>query len=217
MAGPTAEIGSVGGAPEVDEPALDEVFDEVYRRRFRHIVAFFSRRGVDAETSRDLAQDVMLRAYRGFASFEARHVEKAQTVWLRRIAMRVWANWLRARRGTLKRSGDERSLDTSRESGFEVDAEQGLWNPRTVGDPERRVIEAQARDRIGSVLGELPPRQRECLELWLEGVAYREIGERLGTSLQTVRSSLHKAKANVRARLGGAPIEALDESPGGER
>jgi len=61
---------------------------------------------------------------------------------------------------------------------------------------------------------ELTPREREILELLVEGFRYREIGERLGITLDTVRTHIRHIyeKLQVRSRtaatakfLRGAP------------
>ncbi|MEO1087149.1 MAG: sigma-70 family RNA polymerase sigma factor, partial [Acidobacteriota bacterium] len=189
-----------GESPGLDagsfNPDLEESFDRLYRRHYPGLVVFFGRRGLDPERSRDLAQEVMVRAYRGLAGFEARAIEKAQLVWLRRIAVHVWANWLRAKNATSKRSGKEQSLEQAQETGFEPSAEHGIWQQQG-DDPEKRTIEAEAREQVEALLVGLPKRQRECLELWLNGAAYQDISLQLDISLQTVRSSLHKAKKRV--------------------
>ena len=62
--------------------------------------------------------------------------------------------------------------------------------------PDERV--AAARETISS----LPPLQREILDLrFSQGLSYAEIAEALGIPIGTVRSRLHHAVAEVRARL----------------
>jgi len=200
------------GLEPMDATDLDALFERLYHEHYPSLVSFFGRRGLDPEVSRELAQDTMLRAYEGLGDFEGRSQPRT---WIRRIALNVWRNWVRDHRGTLKREGREDSLEGIREDGVEVAEKSRLW-PGRVSDPERRAVEKQTRERIRSRISSLPPRQRQCLRLWLGGSSYQEISEKLGVSMQTVRASLHKAKARIEKELGsdfqGATPSAGDAS-----
>ncbi len=195
-------------APEPgDKPTLDELFESLYIEHYPALLSFFGRRGLGPEVSRELAQDAMLRAYDGLGGFEGR--SQART-WILRIAANIWKNWVRDHRGTAKRQGREDSLG---EDGLQVADQGGLWG--SIGrNPERRAVERQAVERIWSRVSALSPRQRECLRLWLKGWSYQEICEQLGASMQTVRASLHRAKARIEAELG--PDFRVRTQPAGE-
>ncbi len=172
---------------------LEELFRRLYSEHYAGLVAFFGRRGLDPEVSRELAQDVMLRVYQGLEQFEGR---SGLRTWILRIATNLWCNWVRDNRGTAKRGASEDSLEEARETGLQVAEEGALWSGAGK-DPEQRILEEQARARVRSRIPGLPPRQRECLVPWLEGSSYQEICEELGVSMQTVRATLHKAKARI--------------------
>lgn len=188
--------------------AREAMFDELYRANYPRLVAFFGRRGFDPELSRDLAQDTLLRAYQGLDAFEAR--AKPQT-WIQRIAVHLAQNWIRDQRHTLKRAGEETSLDEAETAGQQF-ADESLWGQRHDSDPERRASERETLERVRHVMADLAPRQRDCLLLWLKGNKYREIAEQLGISTQAVRSILSQAKERVRVLLADEDARIAEEA-----
>lgn len=172
---------------------LEEYFEDLYRVHYPRLVAFFGRRGLDPERARELAQETLMRAYVGFRDARPQHPPG----WIQKIAINVWRNWVRDHRGTRKRQGRVSSLDARAEEGFDVDeASGGLW-PGRPRDAETRAIESQAQARIRSRIEALPPRQRHTLDRWLAGSTYREIADGDGVSIQTVKSTIHKARARI--------------------
>ena len=191
------------GASSVEKPTQtthpEELFDQLFTESYPSLVAFFGRRGLDPELSRDLAQETMMRVWDGLASFEGRSEPRT---WIRTIAANLWKNWNRDRK-TAKRDHRESSLDAAAgEDGFAVGEERRLWR-RPASDPEREALEKQGRDRIHASLPDLPDRQRECVGLWLDGRTYQEIADHLGVSLQTVRSSVSRGRARLEELLRG--------------
>ena len=184
-------------------------FTDLFQEHYPHLVVFFGRRGGDPELARDLAQETMIRVYRGLADYEWRGPLRT---WILTIATNVWRNWLRDRHGTLKRGVVERSLDELRDAG-ELAAEAGVWTT-SIDDPEAKLTVTLDRRRLRERLGDLSQLQRRCLVLWLEGWKYREIADEVGVSLQTVRATLHKAKARLRRLLApGSVSPANEEEP----
>jgi RNA polymerase sigma-70 factor (ECF subfamily) len=71
------------------------------------------------------------------------------------------------------------------------------------GDPQRRLMSAQLRERIAAVLQELTPRERTVFELrHHQGLRLRAIGEMLGTSEEAAKNCLFRATQKMRAALG---------------
>lgn len=202
-------------ATDVESPAqrsVDELFDEIFYEYFRQCVVFFARRGLEREEASDLAQQTMLQVYVGIDGFQSR---SSLRTWILRIALNVWNNWCRDRR-TQKRLAVTESLDQVRDAGHDVAESDNVWNAGQ-RNPETESIESQAKELILQALPRLSPRQRECMELWLQGLKYREIADRLGISVQTVKTSIHRGKAGVRQLLqpsdGELESDPLQENP----
>lgn len=184
----------------------EQDFEQLFRVHYPQLVIFFGRRGFDPELSRDLAQDSLLRAFKGLPDFEGRAQLRT---WILQIATHLAQNYHRDHRHTVKRGVRETSLEAVRSAGRQFGEAEALWGREQTKDPERRAVERQALDRMHGAVRDLAPRQRECLLLWLEGCKYREISERLGISLQAVRSIIHQAKERLRLQLAEeAPEEA---------
>ncbi|HEU0114610.1 MAG TPA: sigma-70 family RNA polymerase sigma factor [Thermomicrobiales bacterium] len=77
--------------------------------------------------------------------------------------------------------------------------------------PEAWALAADDARTIRALLAQLPPDQRELLELRLAGLTDAEIARVLGRSHGAVRTSQCRALARLRALVGAAIEEATDE------
>lgn len=173
----------------------DRRFEQLYRAHYRKIVRFFlaNFRFTDAE-ARELAQDVFKRVYEHMETYAA----DSDEAYLREVARNVALNEIRARQ-TAKRAGIAVSIDEAQE----VAARRGSRPDDVLG--RREVIE-RLRDGILN----LPPRPRTCMMLWLEGLTYNQMAERLDVTLDAVKACLFEARKRLRAML---PDELKDELP----
>ena len=72
------------------------------------------------------------------------------------------------------------------------------------GDPEQDASGAERRRSVLSALARLPSEQRTALELcYYEGLTHREIAERLGEPLGTIKSRIKMAVDKLKRGLGG--------------
>lgn len=171
--------------------ALEE-FTSVYRMFQRALIAFFRRRGVDADEARDLAQETFMRAYRAWNDFRG---ESTRKTWLLTIALNVWRNKLRWD-ATLKRGVETVALDpdtTSNGPGHSAERAGDL--------PDAHVLAREQRELVQSALAELPPQMQRCVVLYLEHRKYREIAEEMGISIGAVKSQIFDGRKRLRERL----------------
>ncbi len=171
----------------------EEDFDDLFSRYYPRIVAFFARRGFTVEESRDLAQETFLRVHRGLSRFRG---ETCVESWLFAIAANVWRNTLRDR-AAAKRDVPLVSLEET----LEHDSVSALIS--ALGDgPLADYIEKERLAILRREFGKLPAQMRRCLWLRTEQqLKYREIAKILQISIQTVKSTLFKARERLKRDL----------------
>jgi RNA polymerase sigma-70 factor (ECF subfamily) len=163
----------------------EENLRRLHERHYRRVVSFFLRKGVSPEESRDLTQEVFLRAFKGIDGF--RKGGRFES-WLFEIAHNVFSNEVR-RRHSEKRKGREASLDTVREDDHSSAA----------------AIDEERLQTLRRALAELPPPMRLCCELrYVRGYSYQEIATLTKISIETVRAHLHQARRRLEDRLADA-------------
>ena len=141
-----------------------------------------------AEDAQDIAQEAFVHAFEKLSSFKG---EAAFYSWLFRIALNASVS---ARRKTRRMSA---SVETRRdESGLEPTDENPASEPSyamDVSDRQRLVRQA---------LSELSEEFRTALVLKeMDGMSYEEIAEVIEVPLGTVRSRIHRARLELRAKL----------------
>ncbi|MBI3002164.1 MAG: sigma-70 family RNA polymerase sigma factor [candidate division NC10 bacterium] len=141
----------------------------------------------------DVAQEVFLKAYRGLAGFKA---ASRFTTWLYAIASHHCLNHLQARSRRSAPAGRGRS---HAESDAPVAVERlPDGAPRADALLERtdfvRIVQAE--------MTHLTEEHRLILVLRdIQGLSYEDIARTLGLELGTVRSRLHRARMEMKARL----------------
>jgi RNA polymerase sigma-70 factor, ECF subfamily len=133
----------------------------------------------------DVAQDVMLRAWRGISGFRG---SSSFFTWLYRIAINE-ANRSLARRSRQPATG---SAD---------DALQ-LRAPASQ-EPERQAEQAELRRALSDALAGLTPPQRTAIVLRdIEGLPTRAAAEIAGVGQAAFKSRLHEGRLKLRAAIG---------------
>ena len=140
----------------------------------------------DRSEAEDVAQDVMLRAWRGISRFDGRSLF---FTWLYRIAINE------ANRSLEKRS--------RRPAQVAIDANI-LQLPATAADePASRYEQAELRAALREALAELPPAYRTAIVLRdFEGLPTQQAAQIVGISQAALKSRLHEARLRVRASIG---------------
>jgi RNA polymerase sigma-70 factor (ECF subfamily) len=131
----------------------------------------------------DIVQDAFLRAFTKLDTFR----EEAQFYsWLFRIALNL-------RRSFYKHVGREVLI-----------GDLGSWHdpPGRTSVPEAQLEVAECVIHVRAALSRIGPNHRRILILReYERLSYREIGERLGIELGTVRSRIARARAQMRREM----------------
>lgn len=136
----------------------------------------------DAEDVKDAVQETFLRLFRFLGRYDER---KEFSGWLARITVNVCRDALRRRK-------------TRTHEPLEVDVRSG-----DAGADDELI----ARDdlaRLRRAVDALPPKERMAIILHdVEGLPTSDVAGALGSSVSTVRVQLSKARAKLRAWLGG--------------
>jgi RNA polymerase sigma-70 factor (ECF subfamily) len=171
---------SAGAVPEWTPPTWEEVVRQhsarVYRLAYR-----LTGNTHDAE---DLTQEVFVRVFRSLSSYTPGTFEG----WLHRITTNLFLDMARRKqRIRFEGLGDESAQWLS---GGEPTPAQAFDDRHLDGD-------------IQAALKALAPEYRAAVVLCdIEGLSYEEIAETLGVKLGTVRSRIHRGRAQLRAALG---------------
>jgi RNA polymerase sigma-70 factor (ECF subfamily) len=152
----------------------------VYDRYSRLLMTTAERMLGDRAMAEDLVHDVLMEVWRSAASYD-----------VARGSVRTWI-LVRLRSRALDRL---RSARTRREVAAPEEHQP------VADDGEDPSLEPDRR-AIRSALAELPPEQREVLELaYFHGLSSSEIAERMGSPLGTVKSRTAAALAKLRSAL----------------
>ncbi len=175
---------------------VEENYREIHNRYYSSIYRFFLYKGMKPEDARDLTQNTFFSV---FTSIGDLHDESKFEGWLFKIALNVWHRD-RERANAEKRKGKHIAIVTEgemEESGTITDlAAQGP-------NPQEAMLEKEKLALLHDALLELPEQCRRCTLLYVNNeLKYHQIADLLGISPGTVKAHLHKAKGDLRRKLG---------------
>jgi len=179
MTQPTSQPDATAGGDAWQAPSWDEIVAQhsarVYRLAYR-----LTGNPHDAE---DLTQEVFVRVFRSLASYTPGTFEG----WLHRITTNLFLD--QARRKAKIRF-----------DALADDAETRI--PSRAVTPDVAVLDGLFDDDVETALAALPPDFRAAVVLCdIEGLSYEEIAATLDIKLGTVRSRIHRGRAQLREAL----------------
>ena len=146
------------------------------RRHERLVLATAMRLTGRMEDARDISQEVFLKLYRNLGKVE----EAAISSWLYRVTVNACHDLRRGQR-------------------MELPVEDAFTVRSPEADPQQVLTEAERRRVLELSLRMLSEKERAALVLRdLEGLSTDEVARILGSSGQTVRSQISKARVKVR-------------------
>jgi RNA polymerase sigma-70 factor, ECF subfamily len=165
-----------------DITAFEQLSGGYADRLFMLLVRLLGDRG-EAE---DVAQEVMLRAWRGIARFRG---QSSYFTWLYRIAV-----------NEANRALDSRAR---RPPGVPIGPGELQLPGSPADDPSRQAENKELRQALSRALAELPPPLRTAIVLRdVEGLSTQEAAEIAGVGQAAFKSRLHQARLRVRAAVG---------------
>jgi RNA polymerase sigma-70 factor (ECF subfamily) len=183
----------VGGDQPVQEPARGEAgasFEDLFRAHEGDVIRLCRRMLASETAATDAAQEVFLRARRGYDSYDPRRPFRR---WLLGVASHHCIDQLRRRNREARLFAAE-DLDPA-----------DLQGPGA--SPLHLALDAEQRARVVAALDTLPHRYRLPLVLrYFEELDYEAIADVLGVSRNQVGTLLFRAKRLLRRSLepGGA-------------
>jgi RNA polymerase sigma-70 factor (ECF subfamily) len=179
---PDTEANLIARAQAGDATAFERLSSAYADRLFMLLLRLLGDRG-EAE---DVAQEVMLRAWRGIGNFRGR---SSYFTWLYRIAV-----------NEANRALEQRDR---RPPGVAIGADELQLPDSPAREPARQAEVSELRMTLGRALAQLPPDLRTAIVLRdVEGFSTQEAAQIAGVSPAAFKSRLHQARLRVRAAVG---------------
>ncbi|MBO0813269.1 MAG: RNA polymerase sigma factor SigE [Microlunatus sp.] len=158
-------------------------WDEVVREHSARVYRLAYRLTGNPHDAEDLTQDVFVRVFRSLHKFQPGTLEG----WLHRITTNLFLDGAR-RRKKIRFDGLAEGSEERLESRMPAPAEQ--------------LADADLDHDVAAALAALAPEFRAAVVLCdIEGLSYDEIADVLGVKLGTVRSRIHRGRAQLRTAL----------------
>lgn len=168
----------------------EKAFEELFTKYREAIYAVAWKVLGDREEALDVVQEAFLRAFRGASGFRA---ESGFYAWVRRIAVNLSIDRVRARRGEQAPLEEETLAEEKHAPAAARLAEE---------DPADRVAGGELAEALEEALSELGAEHRTVLMLHAqEGLSYKEIAGEMDCPIGTVMSRLHYARRLLAGKL----------------
>lgn len=166
----------------------EEASRELVRRYQRPVFNLIARMVRDPALAEDLAQETFLKTFSHLKAYDPRY---RFTSWILKIAHNTAVDALRRPRVVLPLTESEDG------EGFEAQAPEG-----GEGNPALALERQDLARALDDAIDRLRPEYREVVVLrYQEELSYEEVAELLGLPLGTVKSYLHRARAELAASM----------------
>ncbi len=189
------DAASVARLVQGESAALEELYD----RYGRAVYSFALRMLGDVQSAEELTQEVFIRLWRQAKSYQ--QSRGAFLTWLLSITHNMAIDEIRRRkRRPLLLDGNDEDQTL-------------LLLPDTRSDVERDAWLSALQTYVRGALTEIPAAQRQAIELaYFGGLTQREIADRLGEPVGTIKTRMRLGMLKLRERLG--PLVELPDAPG---
>lgn len=168
----------------------DDRFEKIYRRFYARVWRYFRSCRVSDDEAHDLAQDTFTSLFKRMGTIRSEN----EWPFLQSIARTVFLNSYRA--GRTQKRDVTKVVDLD---------DPGIAASAPVSEQPDLAMKQQTELRLTKLrdaIATLPNGQKQCMEWWLSGLSYTEIGRTLGITLDAVKSRIRDAKRTLSAQLG---------------
>jgi len=170
----------------------EAAFDLIVQAYSGQVYALFTRFLGNVPEREDLVQEVFLRVIR---ARERYHATARFSTWLYRIAFNLAVNRTQRAQPTVSLQSSETSEDAGGDALARVGDER-------VPDPSHGIERQDVVDAVRTAIAELPESQRMAVILArYEELSFAEIAVVLDSSEKAIKSLVHRARENLRAKL----------------
>jgi RNA polymerase sigma factor (sigma-70 family) len=179
----TEAVDDAGSAPADAVPWTPPTWEEVVRDHSARVYRLAYRLTGNSHDAEDLTQEVFVRVFRSLPSYTPGTFEG----WLHRITTNLFLDITR-RKQRIR---------------FEGLGEEAAARLKGLEPTPSQVFDERHFDHdVAAALADLPPEYRAAVVLCdIEGLSYEEIAEALDVKLGTVRSRIHRGRAQLRSAL----------------
>ena len=189
------DTGDIASGVDGAEPWVPPTWEEIVAQHSARVYRLAYRLTGNVHDAEDLTHDVFIRVFRSLGSYQPGTFEG----WLHRITTNVFLDKMR------------------RKQRIRFDAlsdEAAARLPSRDAGPEQHYTDTHFDDDVQRALDALAPDFRAAVVLCdIEGLSYEEIATTLGIKLGTVRSRIHRGRAQLREALAHRAPERLREAP----
>jgi len=173
-----------------DERAFNALVRDYEARVFGVILRMIG----DRAEAEDLSQEVFVQVFKAIGTFRG---ESKLSTWIYRIAINLCKN--RSKYLRVRHAQDQASLESAEERGALPDADAKRAPVGQIARPDDALAGRQIERIVQDAILELEPSFRECLVLRdVEDLRYDEIGAVTGLPEGTVKSRIHRARAQLK-------------------
>ena len=185
-----------------DEGAFNELVITYQRRVFALVFRMLGRR----EEAEDLAQEVFVQVFKAIDQFRG---DSKLSTWIYRIAVNLCKN--RAKYLSRRHANDQEDVDAMADR-LPFSAAKGV-SVGGISRPDELVEGMQLEVVVKRAIAQIEPEFREVLILRdVEDMSYEEIAEVTGLADGTVKSRIHRARAQLRTLVEKAMGEKVRSS-----
>jgi RNA polymerase sigma factor (sigma-70 family) len=169
--------------PAAETPWVPPTWEEIVRDHSARVYRLAYRLTGNPHDAEDLTQDVFVRVFRSLHRFQPGTFEG----WLHRITTNLFLD-------------SARRKQKIRFDGLAEGSAERL--PSSSPSPSDQLADAGLDHDVAAALASMPPEFRAAVVLCdIEGLSYEEIAAALGVKIGTIRSRIHRGRAQLRTAL----------------